>query len=116
MASIPLQPLSPTAEERGPSRQQPSRLDFSRPSKVIALNPLIRRASDFLSFIALLQQYQIPSISPRLLSRDVISDGHSAVEAIGSIGSGGQYYVDRYYENQRSASVFRFSGRLLFAD
>ena len=57
---------------------------------------------DFLSFVSLSQKFEIPLINPLLLSKTEGGEGPTAVEATGSLGSGGQYFVDRIFENQRS--------------
>jgi hypothetical protein len=52
--------------------------------------------SSFLVFLHLIEQYHIPIIDPRIADARQRSD-----EAVGILGNGGQFVVDRTYNNQR---------------
>jgi hypothetical protein len=53
-------------------------------------------ASNFLKFVALLEELQIRNVDPR------IADPRRRWEAaVGILGKGGQYIVDRTYNNKR---------------
>jgi hypothetical protein len=54
------------------------------------------RESSFLTFVRLVEQYRVPIVDPRIADAQQRSD-----EAVGILGKGGQFVVDRTYDNQR---------------
>jgi serine/threonine protein kinase len=90
MEDIPLSPLA------GPPNLRAAEASLISPLTE-SFSGQYRVANEFLTLIALLQHHGISPISPIPLLRD----GHGLNEEIGSLGSGGQYVVDRVYENQR---------------
>jgi hypothetical protein len=94
-----------TAPEFESSRQGCS---ASSPLNQVENEDQRQETSTFLSFISLVKRFQIPIVD------QCIADPQQRAEAaVGILGKGGQYIVDRTYSNQRYGIVRCFALAIL---
>ena len=83
---------------QAPAEHSGTTISTDNTQEVVPSHSLGAHASPLLTLVYLIWKLQIPTIDPYIV------DSQKRVNtAIGTLGKGGQYVVDRVYDNQRSS-------------